>query len=183
MFPGYEHLGIAVNVSGRQLQGLPFCDEVRDAVEQAGISPAAVSLEITESLLLTDTDTISDQIHALKRLGVQLAIDDFGTGYSALSYLTRFPLDVMKLDKTFLVGIADSGDRQALLRSIIDMGHSLHLKTLGEGVETIAELDRLRACGCDLGQGYLFDRPLTPEEATRRLAKTEKQLAMAARER
>ena len=129
----------------------------------------AVTLEITESILLADTESVSDQLHALKRLGVHLAIDDFGTGYSSLSYLTRFPLDVMKLDKSFLAGIGDSPDRQALLRSIIDMGHSLHLSTLGEGIETEAELDRLRACGCDLGQGFLFARPLTPSEATKRL--------------
>jgi len=100
---------------------------------------------------------------------VHLAIDDFGTGYSSLSYLTRFPLDVMKLDKSFLAGICDSPDREALLRSIIDMGHSLHLSTLGERIETAGELDRLRACGCDLGQGFLFARPLSSDEATRHL--------------
>ncbi len=166
---GCERLGIAINVSGRQLQGPPFVSDVRDALDLAGIDPGAVTLEITESILLADTESISQQLHALKQLGVHLAIDDFGTGYSSLSYLTQFPLDVMKLDKSFLAGIGDSSDRRALLRSIIDMGHSLHLSTLGEGIETEAELNRLRACGCDLGQGFLFARPLTPADATRRL--------------
>jgi diguanylate cyclase (GGDEF)-like protein/PAS domain S-box-containing protein len=170
LLPGNEELGIAINVSGRQLQGPPFAGDVRDAIKLARLDPRAVTLEITESMLLTDSDSISQQVNALKELGVQLAIDDFGTGYSSLSYLTRFPLDVMKLDKSFLVGIPDATDRQALVRSIIDMGHSLHLSTLGEGIETVRELAVLRECGCDLGQGFLFAEPLPPEQATRRLA-------------
>jgi diguanylate cyclase (GGDEF)-like protein/PAS domain S-box-containing protein len=168
---GYQHLGIAVNVSGRQLQDAPFVIDVREAVELAGLDPDAVTLEITESLLLDDADAIANQMHELKAFGVRLAIDDFGTGYSSLSYLSRFPLDVLKIDKSFLVGTTDSVDRQAMLRSIVDMGRSLHLSTLGEGIETAAELKRVCASGCDLGQGFLFDRPLTADEATNRLAR------------
>jgi diguanylate cyclase (GGDEF)-like protein/PAS domain S-box-containing protein len=167
---GYSHLGIAVNVSGRQLQDAPFVLNVREAVELAGLDPDAVTLEITESLLLDDADAIANQLHELKAFGVRLAIDDFGTGYSSLSYLSRFPLDVMKIDKSFVVGTPGSVDRQAMLRSIVNMGRSFHLSTLGEGIETTAELERVCASGCDLGQGFLFDRPLTADEATTRLA-------------
>jgi EAL domain-containing protein (putative c-di-GMP-specific phosphodiesterase class I) len=167
---GYEQLGIAINVSARQLQGPPFVIDVREAVELTGLDPGAITLEITESLLLADADVIANQLQEFKDFGVRLAIDDFGTGYSSLSYLTRFPIDVMKIDKSFLADSTDSTDRQAMLRSIVDMGHSLHLSTLGEGIETTSELEQLRACCCDLGQGFLFDRPLTPDQATRRLA-------------
>jgi len=169
-FDGYRQLGIAVNVSGRQLQGPPFVVDVRDAVERAGLDPKAVTLEITESVLLTNADAIAKQLQELKDCGVRLAIDDFGTGYSSLSYLSRFPLDIMKIDKSFLVGTHDSTNRQAMLRSIVDMAHSLHLSTLGEGIETTVELERLRTSGCDLGQGFLFNRPLTADQASHRLA-------------
>ncbi len=167
---GCRQLGIAVNVSGRQLQGRPFVVDVREAVEQAGLDPNAVTLEITESVLLTNADAIAAQLQELKDFGVRLAIDDFGTGYSSLSYLSRFPLDTMKIDKSFLVDTNNSTNRQAMLRSIVDMAHSLHLSTLGEGIETTAELERLRTSGCDLGQGFLFNRPLTADQATNRLA-------------
>ena len=161
--PGRERLAIAINVSGRQLQhpdGSPRTSSGRSP--RRGNRSQARDLEITESLFLTDTDTIHDQLDELKRLGVYLAIDDFGTGYSSLSYLSHFPLDVMKIDKSFLV--EDTVDhRHAFIRSIIEMGHTLRMLTLAEGIETSAELELLRDCGCDFGQGFFFDRPLTPE--------------------
>jgi EAL domain-containing protein (putative c-di-GMP-specific phosphodiesterase class I) len=166
---GCEELGVAINVSGRQLQAREAVSDISDAIDAASLDPAAVTIEITESLFLTDTEAVRNQMQALKQLGVRLAIDDFGTGYSSLSYLSRFPLDVMKIDKSFLVDVCSSADRHAFLRSIIDMGHTLHLSTLGEGIENDRELELLRACGCDLGQGFLFARPLTPDQATEHL--------------
>jgi EAL domain-containing protein (putative c-di-GMP-specific phosphodiesterase class I) len=166
---GCEQLGVAINVSGRQLQARGAVSDIADAIGVSSLDPADVTIEITESLFLTDTEAVRNQMQALKQLGVRLAIDDFGTGYSSLSYLSRFPLDVMKIDKSFLVDVCSSADRHAFLRSIIDMGHTLHLSTLGEGIENESELELLRACGCDLGQGFLFARPLTPDQATEHL--------------
>ena len=167
--PGHERLAIAINVSGRQLQHPSFAANVDAAIADSGIDPALVTIEITESVFLTDTDSVHAQLDALKNLGIYLAIDDFGTGYSSLSYLSQFPLDVMKIDKSFLVGNTTI-DQRAFIHSIIEMGHTLNMLTLGEGIETTAELDLLRDCGCDFGQGFLFAHPLTPDEAERELA-------------
>jgi EAL domain-containing protein (putative c-di-GMP-specific phosphodiesterase class I) len=164
-------LTMSVNLSARQLQSPDLPRTVGQILGRVGLPAKCLTLEITESMLIQDSDATIGRLHQLKALGVQLAIDDFGTGYSSLSYLSRFPLDVMKIDKSFLVGTGDSVDRQAMLRSIVDMGRTLHLSTLVEGIETTAELERARASGCDFGQGFVFDRPLTVDDATRRLAR------------
>ena len=163
---GARHLTVAINVSGRQIQTSSLVGDVSDAIGLADIDPGTVTLEITETVLLSDSDTARDRLQALKELGVRIAIDDFGTGYSSLSYLSTFPLDIMKLDKSFLAELTDLPHRQAFLSSIIDMGHTLQLATLGEGIETVTQLAALRECGCDLGQGFLFARPLTAAQAT-----------------
>ena len=167
--PGCKNIGVAVNVSGRQFQTDSLVNDVRAALGRARLDPRTLTLEITETVLLANRQTARMRLDELKRAGVRIAIDDFGTGYSSLAYLQAFPLDVMKIDKSFLTDVVGSPDRQAFLRSIVDVGRTLHLTALAEGIERPAELERLRAAGCTLGQGFLFAPPLSVHEATERL--------------
>jgi diguanylate cyclase (GGDEF)-like protein/PAS domain S-box-containing protein len=153
-------LSMAVNVSVRQLRGTELVDDVRDALEASGIEPRSLVLEITESTLVDDVDDVVRQLTALKQLGVRIAVDDFGTGYSSLSYLRRLPIDVLKIDRSFVEGVVGSGAEGAtVVRSIVDLAHGLGLATVAEGIEDPAQLDQLRRTGCDVGQGYLLARP------------------------
>jgi diguanylate cyclase (GGDEF)-like protein/PAS domain S-box-containing protein len=156
-------LVINVNVSARQLTERGFVDDVGRILATTGLDPARLVLELTEGVLMQDTDATLATFVALKRLGIRLAIDDFGTGYSSLSYLHRFPIDVLKIDRSFVASMLDGPDQAALLRSILKLSETLHLETVAEGVEDAAQLAELQACGATLGQGFLFARPLTPE--------------------
>jgi EAL domain-containing protein (putative c-di-GMP-specific phosphodiesterase class I) len=129
-----------------------------------------LTLEITESVVLRDTSHTLDQLTALKTLGLRLAVDDFGTGYSSLSYLRQFPVDVLKIDKSFIDGIARGGDGAALARTIVALADTLQLRTVAEGIEDGAQHSALRALGCTLGQGFLFARPMTQGELLRCIA-------------
>ena len=157
-------VGVAVNVSGRQLDDPAFPGHVAAALADSGLGAARLTLEITESVLMQDTDAALRTLGALKALGVELAVDDFGTGYSSLRYLQQFPVDVLKIDKTFVDGLAGGGPRgardTALARAIVALGQSLTLQTVAEGVEHPEQADQLRAMGCTFGQGYLFARPM-----------------------
>ena len=157
---GGHAAAVTVNVSGRQLQDAEFPAQVRAALADSGLEPARLTLEITESVIMRDTDATLAQLTALKALGVRLAVDDFGTGYSSLSYLQKFPVDVLKIDKSFVDGVARGGHHAALARTIVALGETLSLRTVAEGVEEPVQQERLRAMGCQLGQGYLFARPL-----------------------
>ena len=161
---------LAVNVSGRQLEDAGLVGDVAAALAEFGVAPDRLTLEVTETALMRDTERALAALHALKGLGVGLAIDDFGTGYSSLSYLQRFPVDVLKIDKAFVDRVADGGSEVALARTIIALGRTLGLRTVAEGVETEAQRAALAALGCTLGQGYLFARPLAPDAAWRVLA-------------
>jgi diguanylate cyclase (GGDEF)-like protein len=155
---------IAVNVSMRQLEETDFVDDVRRLLDETGLPPSSLLLEVTESLLLADDPTVALALHRLKALGVRLAIDDFGTGYSSLSYLARLPVDVVKLDRSFIEGI-DTDPRQALLsRTVVELGRGLGLVVVAEGVERPGQCARLLAWGCPVGQGYYFARPGPPEQ-------------------
>src|SRR5207302_1493250 len=140
--------------------GLAF--SVANALDALEMDPAALTLEITESVLMHDRDVSLARLLDLKFLGVRLAIDDFGTGYSSLAYLQRFPLDVLKVDKAFVDGVAHGPEEAALAAAIIRLGHSLHLRTVAEGVEAPEQVAHLRRLGCQEAQGYLFARPLPP---------------------
>jgi len=159
---------VTVNVSGRQLHGADgggqLVADVRAALDASGLAPAALVLEITESTAMQHTDATLATLAALKALGVRLAIDDFGTGYSSLAYLERFPLDVIKIDKSFVdrVTVAEKGP--VLARAIVALGDALGLRTVAEGIECAEQADALRALGCRFGQGFLFARPLVPAE-------------------
>jgi EAL domain-containing protein (putative c-di-GMP-specific phosphodiesterase class I) len=158
--PGGAAAGVAVNVSGRQLQDAALAGHVRAALDASGLEPARLTLEFTESVIMQDTEATLAQLEALKALGVRLAIDDFGTGYSSLAYLQRFPVDVLKIDKAFVDGVARGGQDAALARTILALGDMLALRTVAEGVEEPEQRAHLLALGCQLGQGYLFARPL-----------------------
>jgi diguanylate cyclase (GGDEF)-like protein len=165
-----EEMKVSVNLSAKQLQHLDLVAEVEEAIVRSGLNPASLILEITESVLMSDVDVARQRIRDLKRLGVQVAIDDFGTGYSSLSYLRRFDLDVLKIDRYFIEGVHFASEEAALVRAIIDLGKSLHMQVVAEGVEVVEQLTELQALGCDLAQGYLFSRPQEPIEVEQWLA-------------
>jgi len=153
---------MSVNLSVRQLQSETLVADVRQALEVTGLPAAALVLEITESLMLTDTDFAMMQLHELKRLGIRLAMDDFGTGYSSLSYLSRFPVDILKMDRSFV----GAEENSALTSAIIALGTSLSLEVVAEGIELPEQANSLEELGCELGQGYLFARPMDSEALT-----------------
>jgi diguanylate cyclase (GGDEF)-like protein/PAS domain S-box-containing protein len=156
LFPRDEQLTMSVNLSVRQLQSETLVGDVRKALALTGLPASALVLEITESLMLTDTDYALQQLHDLKALGIRLAMDDFGTGYSSLSYLSRFPVDILKMDRSFV----GSKDNEALTSAIIALGTSLSLDVVAEGIELPEQASALEVLGCELGQGYLFARPM-----------------------
>jgi Amt family ammonium transporter len=161
--PEAEQLLVSVNLSGRQLQTPRFVDEVRQVLTDVDLEPACLQLEITETTVMKDTGATIKTLHELKELGVKLAIDDFGTGYSSLSYLRQFPVDTLKIDRSFVDGLGREAHDTELVRSVIAMAKSLSLAVTSEGIETIEQLDQLLALGCDKGQGFYFARPLPPE--------------------
>jgi diguanylate cyclase (GGDEF)-like protein/PAS domain S-box-containing protein len=149
-------LAVSVNISGRQLQGAGLADALRQTLHSSGVEPSAVVLEITESVLMQQTDAVLERLEQLKALGVRLAIDDFGTGYSSLSYLQRFPIDILKIAKPFVEEVGQGADRSALARAIIGLGDTLRLQTIAEGIERAEQRSALLELGCTLGQGHHF---------------------------
>jgi EAL domain-containing protein (putative c-di-GMP-specific phosphodiesterase class I) len=160
-------IGISVNVSGRQLEDTAFPGHVSAALADSGLDPAALTLEITETTLMRDAEAAKRMLAAVKTLGVRIAIDDFGTGYSSLAYLRQFPVDALKIDRSFISGIAASKESAALIHTLVQLGKTLDLETLGEGIEDQAQLQRLQREQCDQGQGFLLARPLEPEALER----------------
>ncbi len=160
--PGYDEptLHVAVNISGRHLQEPNVVDDVREALEQTGFDPSQLTIEMTESVMMHNADTVIAAMKALKELGVTLALDDFGTGYSSLSYLQRFPIDVLKIDRSFIKQLGGSASDDALTRAILSLGETLGLATVAEGIEGEAQLAELQSLGCTMGQGYLMSKPL-----------------------
>ena len=159
-----ERLSVWVNLSARQLQEPDFVETVAEILRSRGVQPERLTLEITESALMSDVDQSAATLHHLRALGVRLAIDDFGTGYSSLSYLERLPVGVLKIDRSFTAAIGQGQDVPVLVRSIVKLGKTLHLEVLAEGIETAEQLTRLRAIDCRLGQGYYFSRALPADE-------------------
>jgi diguanylate cyclase (GGDEF)-like protein len=168
--PGAEHVGVAVNVSRRQLRRPSIVDDVSDALAASGLAPASLTVEITETALMADTDEIVRLLDRFKALGVELALDDFGTGYSSLSQLRALPVDVLKIDKAFVDGIAREEEEWALATAIVRLAASLDKRTVAEGVEHASQLAHLRSLGCELAQGYLFARPMPLADLERFLA-------------
>jgi diguanylate cyclase (GGDEF)-like protein len=163
-------IGIAVNVSTRQLDTEGFAPSVAGALERSGLEPGALTLEITETTLMSNTEETAERLAQAKELGVRIAIDDFGTGYSSLAYLQRFPVDALKIDRSFISRMNQDREGEALIRTLVQLGKSLAIETLAEGIEQSGELSLLREEACDSGQGFLFARPLDVEDCTPFLA-------------
>ncbi|WP_195763936.1 EAL domain-containing protein [Pseudoduganella rivuli] len=163
---GYTRLTMAVNLSGRQFARQDVPALIRQVLADTGVPAASLELELTESILMSEGTAVTDALLQLKDIGVTLALDDFGTGYSSLSYLKRFPIDVLKIDRSFITDLASDAENASLTRTIILMAQSLHMKTVAEGVESVAQLSFLRRCKCDAFQGYFFSKPLDAEGVT-----------------
>lgn len=161
---GLGPLSIAVNISAMEFRQGDFFEEVRAILDDSGLDASVLELEITESVLMRDTESSAAILENLKNMGVQLAVDDFGTGYSSLAYLKKFPIDVLKIDKSFVDDIASSSDGSVIAGAVVGMGNNLKLKVIAEGVENRAQLEFLRRQHCEEGQGYLFSRPVVAEE-------------------
>jgi diguanylate cyclase (GGDEF)-like protein len=162
-FPRAPALGMSVNLSAKQFQNPKLVEEITDALTMSGLDPACLKLEITESVVMQDVPATLAKLHELKDLGIRLAIDDFGTGYSSLGYLKRFPVDTLKIDRSFVKGLSHEGGDSAIVRAVVTVAKSLNMDVTAEGIETEQQRLELKALGCDLGQGFLFGRPTTPE--------------------
>ncbi len=160
-------LSVSVNVSACQLATDDIIDDVRHALTASGLPATALTLEITETALMRDLDAIAGRLTQLKQLGIQIALDDFGTGYSSLAYLQRFPVDSLKIDRAFIDAISRSRDSDAIIRTLVQLGQNLGVRTVAEGVETIAQLDRVRRQGVDGVQGFLLSKPLDADTLDR----------------
>jgi EAL domain-containing protein (putative c-di-GMP-specific phosphodiesterase class I) len=153
-------LPIAVNVSALEFRDPGFVDSVRTVLQETGLEARYLELELTEGVLMEDGQSTATVLQELKKMGVHLAVDDFGTGYSSLSYLQQFPIDVLKIDQSFVHHITGNPDDSPIVSAIIDMGKNLKQRVIAEGVETQGQLAFLQAQRCAEGQGYLFSRPL-----------------------
>jgi EAL domain-containing protein (putative c-di-GMP-specific phosphodiesterase class I) len=160
-FPSTPPLTMAVNLSPRQLNQGDIVGDVRRAIRDSGIDPSTLVLEITESLMMADADLAIQRLEEMKGLGVRLAMDDFGTGYSSLSYLSKFPVDILKMDRSFLE--AESDADSGLAAAVVALGATLDMQVVAEGIELTTQMSSLRELGCELGQGFLFARPMTFE--------------------
>ncbi len=164
-----ERLRISVNVSAKQLVQPGWSDEVAQILAESGLAPRQLVLEITESVLMDDTDTTAVRLEELRRLGVRIAIDDFGTGYSSLGYLRRLPVDILKIDKSFIDGVAEGPHESALARAVVKLASTLRLEAVAEGINSRKQLLQLRRLRCPYGQGFFFSRPQPPAAIPRLL--------------
>ena len=155
---------LAVNVSARQVMGPSFPQTVAAVLKETGADPTALCLEVTESLFLGDTDRAADVMREIKDLGVRLSLDDFGTGYSSLTYLQSFPVDTVKIDRTFTAKITHSKSTRSIVRAVIDLSHVLDMTVVAEGVETPGDLQQVTEMGADFGQGFHFSEPVPSNE-------------------
>ena len=171
-YPSARRLGVSVNISARQVSRIDLAANIEQILSEERFDAGMLTLEVTETALMRDTDTAALRLEELKALGVHLALDDFGTGYSSLGHVLRFPIDCLKVDKSFVAGVADSDERAAVVRAIINLGRTLNLETVAEGIETNADLTSLRSFECDLGQGFLFSRPVPADLIEQRFRRT-----------
>jgi diguanylate cyclase (GGDEF)-like protein/PAS domain S-box-containing protein len=166
----HPHLTISVNLSAKQFLQPNLVEDIRKLIGELALPPEALKLEITESTVMADPSAAVEMLQQIKSLGIQLAIDDFGTGYSSLSYLHRFPLDTLKIDRSFISGMGDDGEGMEIARTILPMANNLRLDVVAEGVETIQQVALLKKLQCKYGQGYYFSRPLSAEGTAALLA-------------
>jgi ammonium transporter, Amt family len=162
-------LHVSVNISARQVMDDDLPELVSELLQRCSVRPSQLMLEFTESILLDDTNTCAEVLRALRELGVRLALDDFGTGYSSLAYLRRLPFDALKLDRSFIAGLADTVADAQITAAVIEMARALEMTVIAEGVEEVDQLECLRRLGCHFAQGFYFARPMAPEALTRSL--------------
>jgi diguanylate cyclase (GGDEF)-like protein/PAS domain S-box-containing protein len=164
-FPGARPVSVSVNLSGRQIAQPGLVREVTAALEESGLAPESLVVELTETVLVMNDRAATDRLWELKELGVQLAVDDFGNGHSSLACLQGFPVDILKVDRSFTESVGDGSTESPIARAVFSLGHTLELQTVAQGIETEAQWKRLKELGCELGQGYLIARPVGPEDA------------------
>jgi diguanylate cyclase (GGDEF)-like protein len=169
-FPAALPLGISVNLSVKQFQEPDLVQKLAGILRETGLEPSRLQLEITESVVMDDTEYAAGLLRGLKVLGVKLAVDDFGTGYSSLALLRRFPFDDLKIDKEFVDGLGQNDQDAAIVQLVIDLAHALEMQVIAEGVETLEQLTQLREMGCDQAQGYYFWESLPDKETAALLA-------------
>ena len=169
-YPSYPPLTMSVNLSARQFGQPGLAETVRTAIDGAGLDPGSLVLEITESAVMEDAQANAETLHELKGLGVGVAIDDFGTGYSSLAYLKRFPVDYLKIDRSFVDGLGEDPDDEGIVSSVVNLARTLNLQAVAEGVETEEQRALLRGMDCELAQGFYFSKPSTAEDASALLA-------------
>jgi diguanylate cyclase (GGDEF)-like protein len=169
-YPTTPPLVMSVNLSAKQFQNPKLVEEIAHALDESGLAASSLKLEITESTVMQDAPVTLTKLNELKELGVRLAIDDFGTGYSSLGYLKRFPVDTLKIDRSFVKGLSSEGGDSAIVRAVVTVAKSLNMDVTAEGVETEGQLAELKALGCDRWQGFLFARPVSAERVAPLLA-------------
>jgi EAL domain-containing protein (putative c-di-GMP-specific phosphodiesterase class I) len=165
---GLDKITVAINMASPSFKQSDLMAVVADALEKSGLEPGYLELEVTESIMMQDMEAVLTMLKKLKGIGIHLSIDDFGTGYSSLSYLQRFPLDALKIDRSFVSNI-EKPEGSAIALAIMALAKSLNLKVIAEGVETEHQVRILREHGCEFMQGFLFSRPVPAEEMTRLL--------------
>jgi EAL domain-containing protein (putative c-di-GMP-specific phosphodiesterase class I) len=158
-------IGVSVNVSKRQVAAPGLVREVERVLEETGLEGRHLKLEITESVIMANPDSVAGVLEELRALGVEVHMDDFGTGYSSLSYLHRFPIDVLKIDREFMSTLSENHDYSGVIRTVVTLAHQLDIRVTVEGVETPEHVDQLALIGCDYAQGFRFGTPLSGEEA------------------
>ena len=164
-YPHHPPIKMSVNLSGQQFRELELVREVENVLEETGLAGKFLKLEITESILIDNLETVTEIILQLRKKDIQFSIDDFGTGYSSLSYLHRFPVDTIKIDRSFVSQIQSGGDNSAIVKAIITLAHMLDMDVIAEGIETTSQLAQLKLLQCEYGQGFFFSKPLSKENA------------------
>lgn len=168
-FPAFEDLTVAVNLSSRQFLRRDFLEFVRNMLQETQLPPRYLKMEITESALMENIETVANVLGELRDLGIRISIDDFGTGYSSLSYLHRLPLNTLKVDRSFITDMETKQENHEIVRAIVTLAHNLHMNVVAEGIETQTQLERCRELNCQFAQGHLFSKALTAEDATQLL--------------
>jgi len=177
---GWPDMHMAVNLTARQFADPKLLSQISDVLAESGLPAECLQLEITESMLAGDIKRTVDMLTALKKLGVRIAVDDFGTGYSSLAYLKRFPIDILKIDRSFVMECDRDSEGMAIPRAVISLGHSLGLDIVAEGVERQEQFEILRQQGCEEFQGYLFAKPMPPERVPEFLRREKQNNALEA---
>jgi diguanylate cyclase (GGDEF)-like protein/PAS domain S-box-containing protein len=172
--PAFTTISLSVNLSSRQFSQIDLSTRIQRILSDTGIDPHSLKLEITESVIMRNAATVNSTLMELKQLGVQVEMDDFGTGYSSLSYLHQFPIDALKIDRSFVNRMTPEGENTEIVRTVLALAREMNFHVVAEGVETVRQMEQLRAFGCDYAQGYYFARPLPPDDAAT-LLKSNKQ--------